>query len=424
MPSMSHVRAIRAAVAAGLLVLTSSGLAAAPAVAKARNIDLAPSGTPTAVDPITPVAPVTAAAPAITTQLLVSGLSQPDFITSARDGTGRLFIVEKTGTIRIWKNGSLNATPFLNITSLMSSGTEQGLLGLAFPSNFATTHKFYVDFTRNDGDTIVAEYRSGTTGNADVTDPKTRRTLLHIFQPYDNHNGGMLAFGRDGFLYIGMGDGGSAGDPQNHAQNLGSLLGKILRIDPSGPSATKPYKIPASNPYVGRTGLDEIWDYGLRNPWRFSFDRSTGNLWIGDVGQNNWEEVDRATWISSSHPAGRATNWGWHVMEGRACYDPPSGCNTSGKTLPPVVYSHVNGRCAITGGYIYRGSAIAGLAGAFVFGDYCSGEIWETTATSTAVASKTLLLDTTFNISSFGEDASGELYVCDLNGSVYKIVPG
>ena len=413
--SMSRVRAALATV---LLVVAASGPAVAPAAATVRNIDLAPDGT------VLPDAPVVSAVPTVAVHLLVSGLSQPVFITSARDGTGRLFIVEKTGRIRIWKNGALNSTPFLNITNLVSIGNEQGLLGLAFPPNYATTHKFYVDFTRADGDTIVAQYQSGTTGNADITDAHTRHTLLHIYQPYDNHNGGMLAFGRDGYLYIGMGDGGSGGDPQNHAQSLGSLLGKLLRIDPSGPSATKPYKIPASNPYVGKTGLDEIWDYGLRNPWRFSFDRATGNLWIGDVGQNTWEEIDRTTWISSSHPAGRGNNFGWHVMEGRACYDPPTGCSTSGKTLPPVVYSHTSGRCAVTGGYVYRGTAIPGLVGAYVFGDYCSGEIWETTATSTAIAAKTLLLDTTSSISSFGEDAAGELYVCDLNGSIYKIVPG
>jgi glucose/arabinose dehydrogenase len=375
------------------------------------------------VKPTTPAASnVVAAAPAISLSLVVGGLSSPTYVTNARDGSGRLFIVEKTGRIRIFKNGQLLATPFLNISTLVSGGSEQGLLGLAFPSNYATTHKFYVDFTRGDGDTIVAEYRSGTTGNANVTDPKTRRTLLHIYQPYDNHNGGMLAFGRDGYLYVGMGDGGSGGDPQNHAQSLGSLLGKLLRIDVSGPSATKPYKIPSTNPYVGKTGLDEIWDYGLRNPWRFSFDRATGNLWIGDVGQNSWEEVDRATYFTA--PAGKGLNWGWRVMEGRHCYSPPTGCNTSGKTLPPVEYDHSGGRCAVTGGYVYRGTAIPALVGAYVFGDYCSGEIWYTTATSTAIAAKTLLLDTAFNISSFGEDQAGELYVCDLNGGVYKIVPG
>jgi glucose/arabinose dehydrogenase len=396
-----------AAVAAVLLALTGS-----PAVvATTRNLDLAER------------AAVITAAPAIGLSLLVGGLSQPVFVTSARDGSGRLFIVEKTGRIRIWKNGALNATPFLNIATLVSGGSEQGLLGLAFPSNYATTHKLYVNFTRGDGDTIVAEYRSGTTGNPDVVDPKTRRTLLHIYQPYDNHNGGMLAFGRDGYLYVGLGDGGSGGDPGNRGQSLATLLGKLLRIDPSATSATKPYRIPASNPYVGRSGLDEIWDYGLRNPWRFSFDRANGNLWIGDVGQNAWEEVDRATWISSTHPAGRGNNWGWRVMEGRHCYSPPSGCNTTGKTLPPVEYSHANGRCAVTGGYVYRGTAIPALVGTYVFGDYCSGEVWYTTATSTAAAPKTLLLDTSYLVSSFGEDQAGELYLCDLNGAVYKVVP-
>jgi glucose/arabinose dehydrogenase len=375
------------------------------------------------VRPSAPVAPaVVAAAPAISLSLVVGGLSNPVFATSARDGSGRLFIVEKTGRIRIFKNGQLLATPFLNISGSVSGGSEQGLLGLAFSPGFATNHKFYVDYTRLNGDTVISEYRSGTTGSADVADWHTGRVVLKVVQPYDNHNGGMLAFGRDGYLYVGMGDGGSAGDPGNRAQSLNTLLGKILRIDVTGTTSTTAYRIPSTNPYVGHTGLDEIWDFGLRNPWRFSFDRANGNLWIGDVGQNAWEEVDRATYFSA--PAGKGLNWGWHVMEGRHCYSPSTGCNTSGKTLPPVEYDHNGGRCAVTGGYVYRGTAIPALVGAYVFGDYCSGEIWYTTATSTAAAPKTLLLDTAFNVSSFGEDQAGELYVCDLNGGVYKVMPG
>ena len=231
----------------------------------------------------------------------------------------------------------------------------------------------------------------------------------------------MLAFGPDGDLYIGMGDGGSGGDPGNRAQNIGTLLGKMLRIDVRGSTSTRNYLIPSTNPYVGRTGLDEIWQRGLRNPWRFSFDRANGNLWIGDVGQSSWEEIDRATWTTSG--AGRGLDWGWRIMEGRHCYNPPTGCSTTGLTLPPIEYDHGNGRCAVTGGYVYRGTAIPTLVGGYVFGDYCSGEIWVTTASSTAVASKVRLLDTSLAISSFGQDASGELYVCDLNGSVYKVLP-
>jgi glucose/arabinose dehydrogenase len=404
------MRRARAAIAAAALLGTL--LASASATTSATTAGpLSPAG-----------ADVAPAAPAIRLSLVVGGLSSPVFATSARDDSGRLFIVEKTGKVRIWKNGTLLGTPFMNLEGAVSTGSEQGLLGLAFSPGFKTNHRVYIDYTRLNGDTVISEYRAGTTGNPDLVDWHTGRVILKVTQPYANHNGGMLAFGRDGYLYIGLGDGGGAGDPGNRAQSLSTLLGKLLRIDINGTTSTRAYRIPSTNPYVGKTGLDEIWDYGLRNPWRFSFDRANGNLWIGDVGQNRWEEVDRATWFTS--PAGKGLNWGWKVMEGRHCYSPSSGCNTAGKTLPPVEYDHGGGRCAVTGGYVYRGTAISSLVGAYVFGDYCSGEIWFTTATSTAIAAKTLLLDTGLLISSFGEDQAGELYVCDLNGAVYKVVPG
>ena len=246
--------------------------------------------------------------------------------------------------------------------------------------------------------------------------------MLKIAQPYANHNGGMLAFGPDGYLYIGMGDGGSGGDPGNRAQSTNTLLGKILRINVNGTTSTRGYLIPSTNPYVGKTGLDEIWQIGLRNPWRFSFDRANGNLWIGDVGQNAWEEVDRA--VRTSDGSGRGVNWGWRVLEGNHCYNPSTGCNKTGKKGPIVEYGHTGGRCAVTGGYVSRGPLVPALNGAYVFADYCTGEIFAITAAAPPPAPKVLLLATGFTISSFGEDAAGNLYVLDHGGgALYEIVP-
>lgn len=353
---------------------------------------------------------------------LTDSLSKPVFVTSARDGTGRLFIVEQTGRIRIWSNGALLATPLLNLSGSVSGGGEQGLLGLAFHPRFTSNRKFYVNYTNLSGDSVVREYRASAT-NPNRIESGSGRTILKINQPYDNHNGGMIAFGPDGYLYIGMGDGGSGGDPGNRAQDKDSLLGKMLRINVNGRTSSRAYLIPSTNPYVGKPGRNEIWQRGLRNPWRWSFDRRTGNLWIGDVGQNRYEEVDRASRTSTG--AGRGANWGWRVMEGLHCYRPSSGCNRTGKRLPVVEYSHAsNGRCAVTGGYVYRGSAIPALAGWYVYGDYCSGEIWTISSGASSPARATRLLDSSLLISSFGESASGELYVTDLAGSLYRIDAG
>ena len=353
--------------------------------------------------------------------LLASGLSKPVFVTSARDGTGRLFIVEQTGTIRIFRNGALLPTPFLSIGSQVSKGGEQGLLGLAFSPGFTTNRKLYVNFTDVNGDTVIRQYRTSST-NPNAVATSSAITILKIAQPYDNHNGGMLAFGRDGYLYIGMGDGGSGGDPGNRAQSTGTLLGKMLRINVNGTTSTRNYLIPSTNPYVGRTGRDEIWQIGLRNPWRFSFDRVTGDLWIGDVGQSRYEEIDRA--IRTTSGPGRGINWGWRVLEGRHCYNPSTGCSTTGKTMPVLEYAHDSGRCAVTGGYVYRGTKVPALVGGYVFGDYCTGEIWVMNGTAASPASKTLLLDTDMTISSFGEGAAGELYVLDLGGGrLFEILP-
>jgi glucose/arabinose dehydrogenase len=356
----------------------------------------------------------------ITLALRASGLSNPVFVTSARDGTGRLFVVEQTGRIKIYVNGAVLATPFLSIAGSVSNGYEQGLLGLAFHPSYKTNRKLYIDYTDVNGDTVIREYTASST-NGNVVAMSTARTILKVDQPYENHNGGMLAFGPDGYLYIGLGDGGGSGDPGNRAQNRESLLGKILRIDVNGTTSTTAYRNPSTNPYVGVAGRNEIWQIGLRNPWRFSFDRANGNLWIGDVGQAAWEEIDRA--VRTSAGAGRGINWGWHTLEGFHCYSPPSGCDKTGKSWPLGEYDHGGGRCAVTGGYVYRGTLIPALVGGYVFADFCSGQIWVYNSTATMPAAKTLLLDTSLTISSFGENAAGELYVLDRNGGrLYAIL--
>jgi glucose/arabinose dehydrogenase len=402
----------------GLLTLVALAWPAS-AVAAPTSLD---QGTPAEAAPPAAVVQGNPANADIALSLRKSGLTKPVFITSARDGTGRLFIVEQTGRIKILKDGILRSTPFLSIPGKVSDGFEQGLLGLAFHPNYETNRRLYVYYTNNDWDIVVREYRASAT-NRNVVDMSTKRTLLKINHPgEDNHNGGTLAFGPGGYLYMGTGDGGGSGDPDNSAQNKDSLLGKMLRIDVNSTTGSKKYGIPSSNPYVGVAGANEVWQIGLRNPYRFSFDRANGNLWIGDVGQMNWEEVDLATNTGSG--PGRGINWGWRVMEATHCYSPSSGCNTSGKTLPLLEYGHGSGRCAITGGYVYRGSAIPALVGGYVFADYCSGEIWVVDSTAAAPASRTLLLDTNLLISGFGETAGGELYVADRNGAVYAIVQG
>ena len=351
----------------------------------------------------------------ISLQEVASGFNQPVFVTGAGDGSGRLFVVEQGGLVRIVKNGSILPTPFLDLSTVVSTGGERGLLGLAFHRSFATNHKLYVNFTQANGATAINEYR--VTTNPDRVGNRTGRRLLTIGQPYPNHNGGMLAFAPDGYLYIGMGDGGSGGDPQNRAQSLSSLLGKILRIDING-RGTYPYLIPRSNPYVEHFGLDQIWARGLRNPWRFSFDAMTGDLWIGDVGQDRYEEIDR----SLAPARGRAANYGWRLLEGRHCYRPATGCSATGKVRPIVEYSHAEG-CSVTGGYVYRGKAQPILQGAYFFSDFCSGTIWTIAANAASPATKVALLDSGLNISSFGQDDAKELYVVDHSGGkIYRIV--
>ncbi len=364
-----------------------------------------------AIPPLTETAPADAAA-GVRLQQIASGLSSPLAIMHTADS--RLFIVEQTGRIRIFDGSQMLSTPFLNISTLISSGSERGLLGLAFHPAYPATPYFYVDYTNTAGDIVIARYRVST-GDANVADPASALILLTIPHPTNaNHNGGQLAFGPDGKLYVGVGDGGGAGDVPNNAQNLATLLGKLLRLDVD---IASPY-IPAGNPFVGTPGArGEIWAFGLRNPWRFAFDRSTRDLFIGDVGQNAWEEIDFQLAASAG-----GQNYGWRLMEGTHCYNPSTNCNPGGLTLPILEYGHGSGDCAVIGGARYRGS-ISSIAGSYVYGDYCTGRIWAGTQGGGGAWSSSLLLDTTLSLSSFGEDRNGELYVSDVaGGGVYKIV--
>jgi hypothetical protein len=355
---------------------------------------------------------VTATAPQLSTAALqldpfLSGLTSPVLITNARDGTNRLFIVEQAGIIKVLQPGSTTPTVFLNITSRILTGGERGLLGLAFHPQYETNRRFFVHYTRQtDGAGVIAEYRASVS-NPDVADA-TETVLLTIPQPFSNHNGGMIEFGPDGFLYIAKGDGGSANDPGNRAQNINELLGKILRINVDIPNGSIPYSSPPTNPFFGATpGADEIYAVGLRNPWRFSFDRSTGQLYVGDVGQGAREEVDIIT---------LGGNYGWRVYEGSLCtgLDPPL-CNPANYIFPITEYSHAGGRCSITGGYAYRGSQATFNPGTYLFADFCTGEIFKFEG-----GVQSLLFDTTINIASFGEDEAGEIYVVGLGGTVHK----
>jgi glucose/arabinose dehydrogenase len=342
---------------------------------------------------------------------LLSGLNQPVFLTHARDGSNRKFIVEQPGRILVLQPGSQTPSVFLDIRMRVLSGGERGLLGLAFHPQFGINGRFFVNYTRQtDGATVIAEYRV-VSGNANAADSSSETVLLVIPHPFANHNGGMIEFGPDNFLYIGTGDGGSGNDPDNRAQNIDDLLGKILRIDVDHPqSAEVPYSSPSSNPFSGSTaGRDEIFATGFRNPWRFSFDRLNGQLFAGDVGESTLEEIDIVK---------RGGNYGWRVFEGTRCTGlGPAPCTTLGATPPVVEYNTGDfGRCAVTGGYVYRGSRHSLTIGTYVFADYCSGEIF-----LLEDGAMTVLMDTTMTISSFGEDEAGEIYVVDHAGSVSRL---
>jgi hypothetical protein len=338
---------------------------------------------------------------------VANGLSNPVFAGNAGDGSQRLFIVEQDGIVLVLQLGQPTPTIFLDIRTRIAAEGEQGLLGLAFHPQYAANGRFFVFYTRaGDGTIVIAEHRVSTDPNiADAAE----QVLLTIPHPtHTNHNGGMLAFGFDGYLYIGVGDGGGGNDEPNNAQNLDVLLGKILRIDVDRPGPETPYSSPPDNPFVNVPGRDEIFAFGFRNPWRFSFDRRTGESWIGDVGQDEREEIDRALV--------KGGNYGWRIYEGFRCTNlGPSLCNPSDYLDPALDYAHTRGRCSVTGGYVYRGSRGTLPAGVYIYGDFCSGEIFATNGDLQAV-----LLFTAMNISSFGEDEQGELYVVDRRGTVSR----
>ncbi|MGH9802027.1 MAG: PQQ-dependent sugar dehydrogenase [Blastocatellia bacterium] len=361
---------------------------------------------------------VASAQTTIQLQQFVGGLAFPVFVTSARDGSNRLFILERTGKIQLMTPGTTAPlpTPFLDLTAKVltstSIGDERGLLGLAFHPQFKTNRRFFVNYSRRpDGATVIAEY-TASAANPNVADT-TEKIILTVAQPFSNHNGGMMDFGKDGFLYIGMGDGGSANDPGNRAQNVEELLGKFLRIDVDTPNGAVPYSSPSSNPFFGPTaGRDEIFAVGMRNPWRWSFDRQTGELYAGDVGQNAIEEIDIVT---------LGGNYGWRVLEGTRCTNlGPAACTTPGFIPPIYEFAQGTGRCSVTGGYVYRGTRGTLAAGTYVFGDYCTGEIFLRENGAVRIA-----MDSPYAIASFGEDEAGELFVVHLgsgtNGVIYRI---
>jgi glucose/arabinose dehydrogenase len=344
----------------------------------------------------------------------ISGLGHITNIVAPDDGSGRLFVTDQVGIVRIVRDGAVVSAPALDIHSRVGSvGNEQGLLGIAFPAGFATKQRAYLYFTDLAGTSRVFRIRTKS-GDPDVFDPATLQPVLSIAQPYANHNGGQLAFGPDGYLYLGFGDGGGAGDPGNRAQDLGVLLGKILRIDVESRPSSPGYLIPADNPFVKRGGArPEIWAYGLRNPWRFSFDAASGDLWIADVGQDRYEEVD---YVRAGSKSG--LDFGWNLYEGNHLYKATS--KQTGFTWPVTEYAHPYGEC-VTGGYVYRGSAHPAARGLYVFGDYVAGKIFTLERSHTGWTRR-LVATTTWAISTFGVDGSGELWAADhTTGSIHLL---
>jgi glucose/arabinose dehydrogenase len=385
---------------AATLALAGAWLARSSLTAGSANAPASEAAAVSAADSNQQVSAAVFEWPTLSTTTVISGLDQPTYLTHAGDGSGRIFVVEKKGRIRVWSGGQL--TTFLDISGRVgSAGSEQGLFSVAFAPDFATSRRFYVDYTNRDCksnggcNTVIARFRAGS-GNS-AADPASEEVLLTVDQPYPNHNGGQVGFGPDGYLYIGMGDGGSGGDPQNHAQDDASLLGKLLRMD-----------VNALSP------APQVVARGLRNPWRFSWD-SNGDLYIADVGQNRYEEVD---YVAGGNAMG--LNFGWHVMEGTHCYQPTTGCPTTGFVLPVAEYAHGAGDCSITGGYVYRGSRFPRMQGIYFYADYCSGRVWGLRHDPVGWSSE-LLADTSYAVTSFGLDEAGNLYAVAFGGQVVLI---
>lgn len=432
--TVRRVRTVRSAVAvllAGAVAVAacqSAGPSVAPTNTSATTATTpgptaAPgaSATPFIEPSIGPDRTVTPASPAprlsniqITLEPFAKIPGGPIGITAPPDGTGRLFVAAQNG--KIWvvgADGSVLPDPMLDISGLISTGFEQGLLGLATHPNFPTDPRIFMNYTNTEGDSIVASAELDQ-GDPNRLDPTTLTKLLFVDQPFENHNGGSVQFGPDGDLYLSFGDGGSGGDPRGNGQNLQRLLGKILRIDVSGDASTGPYRIPSDNPYASGGGEPEIWLWGLRNPWRISFDRSTGDLWIGDVGQETWEEIDVARQGKGN------LNFGWNVMEGSHCFNHRT-CASGGLTFPVSDYGRDLG-CTVIGGYVYRGTKTPFLDGAYVFADYCSGRILALDAASDGLTPPVQVgTGPEGQISAFGESADGELFVTTLDGNVWRV---
>jgi len=369
---------------------------------------------PTATAPPTETPPPPEAAVSeIQLAHVAGGIPRLTYLTHAFDE--RLFVTQQRGRIQVLVDGQVLSEPFLDITDRVAvNAPEQGLLSVAFHPNYAENGYFFVNYTDANGDTVISRFQVG--GDANRADAASETVLMNIGQPYGNHNGGQLQLGPDGYLYVGMGDGGSGGDPENNGQNPRTLLGALLRLDVDQGNEEVPYAIPPDNPFVGdEKGRNEIWAIGLRNPWRFSFDRQTDDLYIADVGQQQYEEVHFAP---AGHPGG--LNYGWNIMEGAHCYG-SSTCNTEGLVQPVAEYDHGQG-CSITGGYVYRGSQFPELAGNYFFGDFCSGNIWSL-FNSGNEWQQTVVAQFDGSITSFGEDAAGELYVLTQEGEIYQIQP-
>ncbi|TAL13568.1 MAG: glucose dehydrogenase [Chloroflexota bacterium] len=387
---------------------TASG--ASPAPTGSTNAPT-PSPTPAA----TPAPPFVPEAVSVTLDPVASVAGGPLAFAAPRDGSGRLFVGAKDGRVWILDGGSVSSSALLDIRTLVSTGGEQGLLGLAVHPDFPADPRVFVDYTDTGGDTVVSSFRISA-GDPGRLDSGSEQWVLRVAQPYPNHNGGALAFGPDGMLYVSLGDGGSGGDPEGNGQRLDTLLGKVLRLDvsiPAGGPAT--YRIPPDNPFVNRAGArGEIWLTGLRNPWRMAFDRATGDLWIGDVGQGDWEEIDVARTGASG------LNFGWNVMEGAHCFSPARGCPTTGLVGPVTEYGHDLG-CTVIGGLVYRGAAQP-LVGGYVFADYCSGRMWAIPAAGDGPVAPVRVGTAGSGIVAFGEDAAGEMYAANLDGTIARVI--
>lgn len=409
-PRRSSRTALVVVVAIALVAIACSAGRTSPTVPPAPVPIASPTATPTPLATSTPGPSIASTGGKVTLEVVADRLDLPVDIAIAGDGSGRIFIVEQGGTIAIVKAGSRQETPFLDISRIITSGGERGLLGLAFHPDYPADPRFFVDYTNDQGDTVIASIRVDPTDPA-VADPNSELILLTIKQPFANHNGGSLAFGTDGMLLVGMGDGGDGGDPQGNGQRLDTLLGKILRLDVLGLDADleRPYGIPVDNPYAdGAKALPEIWLSGLRNPWRMRVDDSTGILWIGDVGQGSWEEIDAIA------PTMGGSNLGWNTMEGAHCFS-GGRCDQAGLTLPVSQYGHDLG-CSVTGGVVTRSATVPAVQDRYLFSDFCSGTIWSIDASTTALTEPDVLFESGRSISAIALDDDGSVLLTDLGG--------